>query len=107
MVQFILKSLFPHISVIGDLQYLHIFIKQIFNLGDHLEYLFFRNSRVVKFELQWADVLEIVQGADNIGDVLDRIPGDIYDEFFQSLDRCYWFEKHIRFTFAQVIVAEV
>lgn len=44
---------------------------------------------MVKFELQRADVLEIVQGADNIGDVLDRIPGDINNEFFQSLDRCY------------------
>jgi len=43
----------------------------------------------MKFELQRADVLEIVQGADNIGDVLDRIPGDINNEFLQSLDRCY------------------
>lgn len=61
----------------------------------------------MKFELQRADVLEIVQGADNIGDVLDRIPGDINNEFLQSLDRCYWFEKHVRFAFAQVIIAKV
>lgn len=76
-VNFVIELLLLHAAVIAYLEYLEWPLKKLSDLTHSLEYLGLADARVVQLQLERANQPEIRQRGDDVGDVLDGVPGQI------------------------------
>jgi hypothetical protein len=87
-----------HAAVVGDFEDLEVAVEERDKLSDGFEELQLRDGGVVEFEFERGGFPEVLERGDDVGDILDVVPGDVEDQLLELLDRGDRLEEHVGLT---------